>query len=71
MPKNPIAAFLSDEEKSESGMVRRLRAAGRQIIEDPGVQAGVAQVVASLASLAVRAFGPKCMALARRRPDHE
>lgn len=34
----------------------RIKSAGRQLVEDPDVQAGVAQVVMALAALAVRAL---------------
>jgi hypothetical protein len=71
MPIDPVAAYLHPEETKQSSLVRRLRVVGRQVIEDSGVQAGVAQVVAALAALAVRAVSPQCVALTRREPDQD
>jgi len=73
MPSDPVTAYLRDDEENqdESGLLKRVRAAGSAIVNDPGVQAGLAQIVAALAALAVRAVGPKCIAMTRRRSNDE
>jgi len=73
MSIDPVTAFLHEDEEEQvnSGLVKRLRAAGRTIVNDPGVQAGVAQIVAALAALAVRAVGPQCTVMTRRRSNDE
>ena len=38
---------------------KRIKAAGRELVNDPDLQAGIAQVVMALAALAVRAFTSK------------
>lgn len=64
--RSPIKTIdpFGDDEKND-GLIKRLRIAGREVINDPGVKAGVAQVLASVASLALRSLSPKGFALTR------